>query len=170
MNSIDLATREIFWNIPHSYKLTMYALFFISMGIFVYGFYKKFQFVLGGKSLREFKGELLDKLNWKSFFQTIFFTGKVPRSKDVFKFHSLIYFGFIILWIATDLVAIHADTPFKIYKGWVYIIISFLADIAGVAILIGLSMAYYRRYIKKPDYLSATKPSRENSCIGCFFF
>ncbi len=73
----------------------------------------------------------------------------------------MIYYGFVILLIATELVAIHADTPLKVYQGSTYIVVSFLADFAGIAILIGLGLAYKRRYIEKPDYLSATNPNRE---------
>jgi Fe-S oxidoreductase/nitrate reductase gamma subunit len=73
----------------------------------------------------------------------------------------LIYFGFVILWIATDLVAIHYDTPFKVFQGPVYIVISFLADIAGLMVLVGIGLAYYRRYIVKPSYLEASKPQQE---------
>ena len=36
--------------------------------------------------------------------------------------------------LATDLVAIHFDTPFKVYKGPVYIIVSFLADFGALAL------------------------------------
>ena len=70
---------------------------------------------------------------------------------------------FLILWIATDLVAIHYDTPFKIFKGTLYIVVSFLADMAGIAILIGLGFAYKRRYIDKLEKLSATKPNQEKT-------
>ena len=152
------ATREIMWNIPPSFKWAMYALFALSMAVMVKGFYEKYQFVTGGKS---YKGLLPKKLNWKAFFQTLLLTGKVPRKKDVGIFHSLIFYGFFILWIATDLVAIHYDTPLKIFKGPLYIVVSFLADIAGIAILIGLALAFNRRYIKKPAYLEATKPQQE---------
>ena len=154
----SLATREVFWQIPFSFKVAMYVLMFASFIVLGQGVYKKFQFVLNG---RGFKSLLPEKLNWKNFLQTIFFTGKVTRSKHVGVFHSLIYYGFIILLIATELVAIHADSPFKVYKGVTYIVISFLADFAGIAILIGLTMAYKRRYIDKPDYLAATNPNRE---------
>lgn len=154
----SLATREVFWQIPFSFKVAMYVLMFASFIVLGQGIYKKFQFVLNG---RDFKSLLPEKLNWKNFFQTIFFTGKVTRSKQVGIFHSLIYYGFIILLIATELVAIHADSPFKVYKGVTYIVISFLADWAGVAILIGLTWAYKRRYVDKPKYLSATNPNRE---------
>jgi Fe-S oxidoreductase/nitrate reductase gamma subunit len=168
------ATREVMWNIPYSFKVCMYVMLLISFAIFIKGMLEKLEFVSGHKlklspaSFKELwaklkgpQGLLPSKLNFSSFFKTIFFTGKVPRKKEVAMFHHLIYFGFVILWIATDLVAIHYDTPFKVFQGPVYIVISFLADLAGMAILIGLVLAYYRRYIKKPDYLSATHPKNE---------
>jgi len=159
--NISLATREIMWNIPSSFKIAMYALFALSLVIFVKGMLEKVDFVTGGKGIKGLKELLPEKLNWKKFFHTIFLTGKVPRYKNVAIFHGLIFYGFFILWIATDLVAVHYDTPFKIFKGTTYIVVSFAADIAGVAILIGLALAYYRRYIRKPDYLEATKPKEE---------
>ena len=152
------ATREVFWQIPFSFKVIMYVLMFSALGVFFYGVWKKYQFVTQGQGLKSLKPE---KLNIKSFIETIFFTGKVTRNTKVGIFHSLIYYGFVILLIATELVAIHADSPFKVYQGYTYIIISFLADWAGVAILVGLILAYKRRYIEKPAYLEATKPNQE---------
>ena len=154
----SLATREVYWQIPTSFQIAMYGMMIIAFAVLGYGILQKTRFVLNGQG---YKSLLPEKLNWKNFFQTIFFTGKVTRSKNVGIFHSLIYYGFIILLIATEMVAIHADSPFKIYKGTLYIVISFLADFAGVAILIGLCMAYKRRYLDKPDYLSATNPNKE---------
>lgn len=154
----SLATREVFWMIPFSFKVAMYVTMVAAFAVLAYGTYKKFQFVLAG---RPFKSLLPEELNWKNFIQTIFFTGKVTRNRKVGIFHSLIYYGFIILLIATEIVAIHADSPFKIYKGPLYIGISFIADFAGVAILLGLAWAYKRRYIDKPAYLAATNPNRE---------
>jgi Fe-S oxidoreductase/nitrate reductase gamma subunit len=154
----DLATREIMWNIPASFKVIMYVLFVISLGVFFYGLYLKYKYVTAGKSIKEL---LPDSFNCTKFFQTILLQGKVKRDKFVGLFHALIFYGFLILWIATDLVAIHYDTPFKVFQGTTYIVISFLADFGGLAVLIGLVLAGYRRYIKKPDYLSATKPNQE---------
>ena len=158
MTDSVLATREIFWQIPFSFKVAMYVLMFLALGVLAQGLIQKYKFVTQGQGL---KSLLPKEMNWKRLLETIFFTGKVTRDKKVGTLHSLIYYGFIILLIATELVAIHADSPFKIYKGPTYIIISFLADLAGIAILIGLFMAYKRRYIDKPDYLSATKPKQE---------
>jgi Fe-S oxidoreductase/nitrate reductase gamma subunit len=161
-----VATREVMWMIPTSFKVLMYVLMFVAFGIFGKGLLDKYKYVTQGNGT---KGLLPEKLNWKRFLETIFFTGKVTRNGYVGLFHSLIYYGFVILTIATELVAIHADTPLKPFQGTTYIVISFLADWAGVAILIGLIMAYKRRYVDRPDYLSATKPTNELFMYGMIF-
>jgi Fe-S oxidoreductase/nitrate reductase gamma subunit len=152
------ATREIMWNIPPLFKYAMYGMLVAATIIMIVGFYRKYAFITKNGSI---KSLLPNKLNIKSFLETIFFTGKVVRKKDVGFFHSLIFYGFMVLWIATDLVAIHYDTPFKVFTGTTYIVISFLADMAGIAILVGVVLAYHRRYIKKPSYLEATNPNQE---------
>lgn len=161
-----LATREVMWKIPFGFKIAMYVMFITAVAVMAYGVWQKLQFVTQGKGPKGLKDLLPSKLNFKRFYETIFFTGKVSRDGKVGVFHSLIYYGFMILLIATELVAIHADSPFKIYKGTLYIVISFLADIAGVAILAGLFLAYKRRYINKPAYLESTKPGNEKFMYG----
>ena len=152
------ATREILWSIPPSYKTAMYVLFAISLCVMAGGFALKFRFILGKHKIRDLFPQ---QLNWKGFFSTLLLTGKVPRKKEMALIHGMIFWGFVILWIATDLVAIHYDTPFKVFQGPTYIIISFLADLAGMILIFGLILAFYRRYIKRPDYLSATRPLSE---------
>lgn len=161
-NNLDLATREIMWNIPQSFKIAMYALLVVSLIVLAKGVHQKLLFITGDRGIKAGLKELFpEKLNFGRFFHTAFLTGKVPRYKDVAIFHGLIFWGMFILWIATDVVAIHYDTPFKIFQGTTYIVVSFLADIAGIAVLLGIALAYTRRYINKPDYLSATKPNEE---------
>lgn len=152
------ASRIIMWQIPVSFKIAMYALMFVGMGFFIKGLIDRYKFITNGKSVKEL---LPEKLNWNKLIETVFFTGKVTRDGQVGLFHSMIYYGFVILTIATELVAIHADTPFKVFQGTTYIVVSFLADISGVLIVIGVFLAAKRRYIDKPDYLSATNPNRE---------
>jgi Fe-S oxidoreductase/nitrate reductase gamma subunit len=152
------ATREIMWMIPPFMKTAMYGLLVVAMIIFLKGVKGKYDFVTQGRGLKEL---LPKKLQWGTFFQTLFLQGKVTRFKSIGFVHALIFYGMFVLWIATDLVAIHYDTPFKVFKGPVYIIVSFLADFAGLAVLIGVILAYKRRYIDKPEYLSSTKPKQE---------
>lgn len=153
------ASREIMWMIPVWMKVGMYLSLAVASVLFFQGLLMKFQFVTQGK---DWKQNLVPKkLNFENFLKTIFFQGKVQRDAYVGVFHTMIFWGFIVLFIATELVAIHADTPFKIYKGTTYIVVSFLADMGGLFVLLGIGLAYYRRYVKKPQFLSATKPNNE---------
>jgi Fe-S oxidoreductase len=158
------ATREIMWMIPYWMKVTMYLTLAVSTVIFFQGLLKKYQYVTEGK---DWKQHLIPKkLNFKNFLRTIFFQGKVQRDPYVGIFHTMIFYGFVVLFIATELVAIHADTPFKVFKGPTYKIVSFLADIGGVFVMLGLVLAYYRRYVRRPQFLSATKPNQEKFMYG----
>lgn len=151
-------TREILWNIPPFLKFVMYLSVLIAVSIFSYGVFLRINFVKGTQGV---KSVFPLNLNWSSFIRTVFFQGKVKRDSYVAIFHSMIFYGFVILWIATDIVAIHYDTPLKIFHGTTYVVISFLADIAGLAVLAGVALAYYRRYVLKPSFLSSTKPNQE---------
>ena len=103
MQDLELATREVMWNIPFSFKVAMYVLLVASFAIFAKGMWGKVLFLTRGQGVSKLKDLLPQKLNWKNFFETIFFTGKVTRKANVGIFHSLIYYGFVILWIATCL-------------------------------------------------------------------
>ena len=158
MESME-ASRQIMWMIPSWMKIAMYAMLVPTVALFAMGMVKKYQFLTaGGKSIKD----LFPKNpNFGSFLKTIFFQGKVPRDSFVNVYHSMIFWGFLTLFIATELVAIHADTPFKVFKGTTYIVVSFLADIGGLFVLLGIGLAYYRRYVQKKQYLSATRPNQE---------
>ena len=69
----SVATREIMWSIPQSFKVIMYLLLFVSLGVFVKGVIEKLKFVTGGKKLRSLIGDdglvtSFSDLNWKAFF------------------------------------------------------------------------------------------------------
>ena len=72
------------WSIPQSFKVVMYLLLFVSLGVFVKGVIEKLKFVAGDKKLTELVGEnglvkSFSDLNWKAFFHTILFAGKVHK-------------------------------------------------------------------------------------------
>jgi len=152
------ASREIMWSIPFWMKVAMYLALAAANVILVMGFIEKYKFVTQGKDPKQI---LPKKLNFENFLRTIFFQGKVTRDPYVGIYHSMLFYGFITLFIATEFVAIQFDTPFKVFTGTAYKIVSLIADVGGFFVLVGLVLAYYRRYVKNPKYLSATKPNQE---------
>jgi Fe-S oxidoreductase len=152
------ASREIMWNIPLWMKVAMYLSLAAATAVFAKGLVEKYKFVTQGNDPKKI---LPKQLNFENLLRTIFFQGKVTRDVYVGIFHSFIFYGFVTLFIATEFVAIQFDTPFKIFTGTAYKIVSFTADIGGLFVLLGIILASYRRYVKKPKYLSATKPNQE---------
>ena len=157
------ASRQIMWMMPAWTMYVTYAALAVATYFLLAGLFARYKFVTAGKNPKEI---LPKRINVENFLRTIFFQGKVTRDPFVGVFHSMIFYGFLTLWIATEVVAIHADTPFKVFHGTTYIVVSFLADIGGIFVLLGIGLAYYRRYVKKPDYLSATKPNQEKFMYG----
>jgi Fe-S oxidoreductase len=152
------ASREIMWNIPSWMKVFMYLSVAVATVVFGLGLVDKYKYVTQGKDWRQIFPK---ELNFENFLRTIFFQGKVTRDPFVGIFHSMIFYGFVTLFIATEFVAIHFDTPFKVFTGTAYKVVSLIADVGGFLVLVGIAMAYYRRYVKRPNYLSATKPNQE---------
>jgi Fe-S oxidoreductase/nitrate reductase gamma subunit len=75
--------------------------------------------------------------------------------------HSLIYYGFLILFAGTVTLEIDHLLPvgLKFLDGVVYQAYSLILDLAGIAFLAGLAWAGYRRYVQRPWRLrSKTKP------------
>ncbi len=67
--------------------------------------------------------------------------------------HLLIIFGFLVFVVGTASIAIHEDLKIQIFKGDFYLYLTFLLDVAGLAVIVGILMAFYRRYVLKPDRL-----------------
>ena len=72
--------------------------------------------------------------------------------------HGLIFFGFVVLIFGAvfDATEFHVTEPlgFAFLRGKFYLVFSFLMDLFGLAVLIGILMALYRRYVR------AARPAR----------
>jgi Fe-S oxidoreductase len=75
--------------------------------------------------------------------------------------HTLIFAGFVVLFLGTCLIAIERDIcqgmfgvkPVAFLYGHFYCVFSFILDVAGVMVIVGCLMALYRRLIERPSYL-----------------
>ncbi|MFO0945965.1 MAG: heterodisulfide reductase-related iron-sulfur binding cluster [Planctomycetota bacterium] len=72
-------------------------------------------------------------------------------------FHAFLFWGMIVLTIATTVVMIQADFGIPIMQGNFYLYFqSFTVDVFGALVLVGLGMAAVRRWIAKPRKLVYT--------------
>ena len=153
----DLATREIFWNISHSTIWVMYAMFVASVAVAGYGIYRRVQVWQNGTGLNRFDrpGERIKRLLKHATAQR-----RTIQEKYAAVFHTFIYTGFIILMIATTVVAIDYDFGLPIMQGRFYLYFqSFIVDLFGALVLVGVGIALYRRHGLKPKKLVYTEES-----------
>ncbi len=80
--------------------------------------------------------------------------------------HMMIFYGFIVFFIGTTIVAIeydftrkldeHFGTHLAFWHGDFYLGYSLFLDLMGVVFFMGLAIAYYRRFVLKPKHLETS--------------
>ncbi|HCF50226.1 MAG TPA: FeS-binding protein, partial [Syntrophomonas sp.] len=73
--------------------------------------------------------------------------------------HLALFWGFIFLLIATAAFAAWERIGFPEMTGWLYYLISWLADVGGFFAMLGIVVLAFIRYIRRPDRLNDHKPA-----------
>ncbi|HSJ52799.1 MAG TPA: respiratory nitrate reductase subunit gamma, partial [Anaerolineae bacterium] len=68
--------------------------------------------------------------------------------------HGLIFYGFVVFFIATSLVGIQMDLDLQILRGPFYLGFELVVNAFALLFLVGLSLAALRRYVRRPDRLN----------------
>ena len=152
------ASRAFFWNVGHV-RTAIYVLAFIPSFLIAYGIYRRFLLWRKGgehNRLTHFPARIF------SFFQNGIFQRRVFREAYPGLMHGLIFFGFVILFIGTTLIALQEDFTLPLFhweylKGSFYLFYSLVLDIFGALAIMGVLMALYRRLVLMPDRLDHRK-------------
>jgi len=153
--SVGNEGRQVYWN-AESFGVLFYPLAAIAMAIFAYGVYRRWRMwvALGKPEIRTDRlGERIRSLFLNGLLQVKTFRDPYPGIM-----HGLIFFGFVVLFIGTAMIAkeTYITGPllgWVFLRGWFYLIFSFMMDLFGLFVLIGVLLAIDRRYIRKPDRL-----------------
>jgi Fe-S oxidoreductase/nitrate reductase gamma subunit len=147
--------RQVFWN-AESFEPFLFLFTAIAVAIFAYGVYKRWKLwkAMGKDEIR------IDELPAR--IKALIMNGflQIKTWKDAYPgiMHGCIFFGFFVLIFgaAFDAGEFHITEPlfsWAFLRGSFYLGFSFLMDLFGLLVLIGVLMAAYRRYIQKPDRL-----------------
>lgn len=150
-------TREIFWNV--SYHNLLYPIMVLAIAIFVYGFYRRINHWKLGQP-EELSGSVGQRI--KSVLVFALGHGRILKEKYPGLMHVSIFIGIILLFFGTVTESfehyiwqlIFSQPRFLVSS--FYLIFSFILDIAGVAAIIGILLALFRRYIQRPERLINT--------------
>ncbi len=147
--------RETFWNIPHWAEVTQYILAFMTVAIFLYG--------VGRRVLRWRMGQpekipgQFGRRIWSVLTQVLAQRRTLDEAYPGIM-HFTIFWGMLVLAIGTALATVDWDVThlffgFQILTGWVYILFELALDLLGLLVVVGLGMAIYRRYVRRPSRL-----------------
>jgi len=143
------ATRPILWNISAVWM--MYVLFALAVGVFVWGLARRVAQWRKGRADDERLGDWWLRL--RLLIKEIFSQRRVRRRRVPGVFHGLIFYSFIVLLVATTVVALDYDFGTSLFQGWFYAALTIGADLAGALILVGLAVALWRRVKTRPTSL-----------------
>src|SRR4051812_18179762 len=146
------ATREVFWNIDHVWVL--YALFLLALATAGYGLHSRLRRWRRGQSEHRFDRPLrrLAFLVRHALLQQ-----RTWRERYAGTLHALLFWGFVILTVATTVVLIDYDFGLPVMRGWFYLVFqSLIVDLFGALACVGVAMAAWRRWVGKPPQLVAS--------------
>lgn len=147
MNDPSTASRHILWSISHSW--IMYVFFVIALVLLVRGFMWRIRIWKSGRPDEErLKG--LGR-RFRMLIREIALPSRINDSTFAGIFHGFIYYSFIVLVITTAIVMLDTDFGTSLFRGRLYLLLSFAADLAGLLILTGTVLAGVRRYIMRPN-------------------
>jgi Fe-S oxidoreductase len=155
MTTAAEATRQIYWNISHIW--VMYVLLLPTLAVGGYGVYRHISRWRRGLPLARFDRPAQ---RLRLLFNHAQAQRRTAQERYPGLFHRLVFYGFIILTIATTVVALDADFGTRIMRGAFYLYFqSFTVDVFGALVMAGILMAAIRRYLIRPKQLLYTGES-----------
>ena len=146
------ATRQIYWNVSQTWL--MYVLLLPTAAVAGYGIYRHISRWRRGLPAARFDrpAERVRLLVKHAVAQR-----RTARERYAGLFHQFISYGFVVLTIATTIVALDADFGTTIMRGNFYLYFqSFTVDLFGALVMVGVVMAAARRYLSRPKKLVHT--------------
>ncbi len=153
------AFREIYWNVGETVgSLTVYGSALIVLAVMTWGVLRDInRWRKGRPDMR------IDDLRKRAveFIVQVFGQKKTLKDRRPGIMHAIVFFGFIALFIGTDIIAVEEDftVPLmgedagKILVGEFYKNYELIMDFMGLLFIAGLIWMAYRRYTRYPDRL-----------------
>jgi Fe-S oxidoreductase len=177
-------TRILFEGVGSAGEVVFYVLSFLAIGAFVLGLAIKAGKYLRGKREDRF-GSLATFLGSAGRGIAATAANRTVAKRDAYAglFHLMIMWGFVVLFIGTAILTIENDIvrnfapQYSFFWGSFYVVYSFILDILGLAMVVGLLAMAWRRYRShKPqlDYrrvdLEGASSDRSGYVLGDWVF
>jgi len=153
-------TREVLFNVDLIGQVMMYASMAAPIGFLAFGLARRVSMWRQGQPEDRFNhwGRRL----WDALTASIFH-GRIVRRSNLFGgfMHFNIFWGFVVLLIGTIIVMIESDITvplfgFSFYRGDFYLGYKIAMNLAGIMLILGILMAYWRRAVSKRRTIEST--------------
>ncbi len=158
-------TREVFWGLSTALEVLWYGLAVISVLVFAYGVARPIaKYRRGHTGALPPRAELPTRL--RAALRTLFAHSSIRRRDPYVGWaHRGIFYGFVVLFIGTGILAINTDVTerffgWRFFKGDFYLAYSITLDVLGLALIAGLLMMMVRRAFIRPRKLDYDRPDR----------
>jgi Fe-S oxidoreductase len=158
-------TREVFWHFPTWAEVLWYVLAVTSVAVFFYGVARPVAKYRRGRSAgMPARGELPGRLVTAT--RTLFSHASIRRRDPYVGWaHRAVFYGFIVLFIGTVILAINTDVTerlfdWRFFDGNFYLGYSIVLDVLGLVLIAGVALMMVRRGIIRPRKLDYERPDR----------
>lgn len=143
------ATREIFAGIGGVERTVFFTLAYTSLAIFAGGIGVRMWYWARGRGEMRPGGQSFSTRTL-NVLTGVFLQPRIRRASSSGWLHLLVFWGFLVLFVGTELLTVEIDTPLSFFSGIFYLCFSFATDLFGVVLLVGVGLAAYRRYVVRP--------------------
>jgi len=154
----EIPIRETFWNIPQWAVVGVYVGGAFALAIFAWGVWRRIAlWRRGGPEMRWDRiGVRITRLLKEALLQS-----RILRQSYPGIMHAAMFWGFLALFTGTVLATIDWEIArllfdVRILKGGFYLAFELTLDLFGLCLLIGLGMAVWRRFVRRPERLEPT--------------
>jgi Fe-S oxidoreductase/nitrate reductase gamma subunit len=150
--------RDTFWNVPGWAQIALYVGGVLAVALFTYGMWQRLRLWRGGLPENRF-----DRIPDRVGLVVKHALGQVRTLSQAYPgvMHATMFWGFLALFMGTVLATLDWDITlplfgYKLLKGPFYLFYETVLDMFGLFFVIGLGMAVWRRFVKRPARVDAT--------------
>jgi Fe-S oxidoreductase len=150
--------RDTFWNVPGWAQVLLYVGGAVAVAIFAYGTWQRVALWRGGRPESR-----LDRIPERLGLVVTHVLGQARVLAQAYPgvMHATMFWGFLALFMGTVLATIDWDITlllfdYKLLEGNFYLAYELVLDLFGLFFVVGLGMAVWRRFVRRPARLDPT--------------
>lgn len=153
-------TREIMWNAGAYARLIIYLLMIIPLALFIFGVTRRWRLWKLGKP-EDFKLNRWGERIW-NLLADILTHRRLLEKPYTGLMHLFLFAGFSALAAGTFLIFVQMDitlpiASYSFLKGRFYLWFSLFLDLFGALAIVGVLLAFFRRYLYRPEWLDSIR-------------